>query len=432
MQEILILINVIILIYTIKKTGGASPAGIASIYITICIASFYVINYLQLTKEMLLFTAMPINDYQGIDTTVISVYTGLNLLSFICAYTAQTNTIKTQQLRTYRTKPNFKIGQNATITICVIFIGLNCANLLHLMSLDIDTLLSNRSYLTIKTPEEIGITNPAARIYHFLFRFIGAISVIILCEALYQRNLLISILSFTFFMYCATLLAAGASRWLAVYIALAALYVYIRKPRYAKTITAALIALTFFSFIFVLLGRASGTYGIAHLGEYINKFNPQILTLYIGGIFVNVFEGAFNLANSIILDPQFNPWYIHHSFLPLFSFMDGFSGKISQLAWKFAPHVPMSAISETYTFGNEWFLIYVCMYFSMLLLASRVYTSDLSFHAKMALMAPTYYIIIAQHTYSLRTMMKPTLFLIILFSLILIVKRKTRPSGLSR
>ena len=28
MQEILILINVIILIYTIKKTGGASPAGI--------------------------------------------------------------------------------------------------------------------------------------------------------------------------------------------------------------------------------------------------------------------------------------------------------------------------------------------------------------------------------------------------------------------
>jgi len=411
MIETLLLVNILICFYSLKTFSIAAPNALSSFYITACLLSFYTITTMGLTKEMLFFTAMPIDEYGEKTFEIVLTYTFLNCLSLLFKKKKPLIQPHNKNFKILKKLPRIKY----TSVVIILLLLLNCVNLLHIANLDTNILMSNDDYLTIKTPDAIGITNDFFRIYHFLFRFIGAAMVIVLCDTIYQKKGVAMFLSSLYVGYCTLFLTAGASRWLAVYIALALLYVIIKKPRHKGVIITALIAATFFSFLVVLMGRSSGNYGVSHLTDYLDEFKIKLIPVYITGILVNIFEGVFNLANSIKLEPHFDLWYINHSFLPLPSFVDDFTSKINIFAWKFAPHVPMSAISESYTFGIQWFAIYIILYFAFLKLSMRAFFTMQNASLRMALMAPTYYILIAQHTYSLRTMIKPMIFLSILF-----------------
>lgn len=420
MEIILLALNLAITFAVVKRNGG-NPNSVASIYLTGCLLSLYTLTSLELTKEMLFFTAMPIESYEDVWTDVYATYTAMNLLSY--AISPRILPVQGSPLfleAATLEQSMFRISVPIEVALFVIFLALCLINVVHFFSMDYETLMSNDLYLTIKTPEAMGIRGDAMAVYHKLIRFIGASAVIVLCESLYQRKHPVTLVSAIYLLYCLLIMATGASRWICVYSALALGYVLIRKPAHNKPLLILLTIVTFFSFLFVLMGRANGAYGLSHLSSYMDAFSFNMIPMYISGVAVNIFEGAFNLANSLKLDSTFDPWYVRHSFMPFFSFMDGFNERVPELAGKFAPNVPMSAISETYLFGPPFFAAYLTMHVTTLRLSISVYQRQtIPFILKMALMAPMYYIVIAQHTYSLRTMVKPTLLMLIVLAMVL-------------
>src|SRR6185312_15962694 len=86
----------------------------------------------------------------------------------------------------------------------------------------------NTSYLTVKTAEEVGITNPVMAIYHQGHRILALFTIMGYYALSWRRDPAKKLLCMTYSLYALIIMIAGSSRWIVLYgvIAMFASYVF--------------------------------------------------------------------------------------------------------------------------------------------------------------------------------------------------------------
>lgn len=391
----------------VKRGGVVSPASVHVLYAFGCLALFLIITFLDLGKDDLIFTAMPINDFRPVKEKVMAYYLGIIILGVVVQRFSRVRRAGIPTVKTGGKRYSSVNGLPALFVLSLLCV----MSVMHFIELDYETLYRNTEYLRIKDPDGVGISSSFGRIYHFLFRFVGLVATVLFLFYLGSRKYLHAVLSAFLSSYSILLLIAGNSRWVPLYFAVAVAYFLFSGKRLSSISVWLAISLMFLSFVKVLLGRESQYQGISEIYNDFAAIQFERLGIYIGGFAVNVFEGSFNFANTCLIEPYFELKYKILSFSPLFSFMDGFDLIRDDLKFKFAPNVPMSAYSEVWFFGPLYFLFFMVFYGYFLLVLNKVFSRGGAMALFLAV--PAYYVIVSLHTYSLRTSWRLILVLLV-------------------
>ncbi|WP_143040609.1 hypothetical protein [Rhodobacter sp. 24-YEA-8] len=246
--------------------------------------------------------------------------------------------------------------------------ALCCATLLHFLDMDKSVLWYNTNYLTIKTAEDVGLSNEFTIVYHQAFRIVGLLSGMLGVILIFNGRIALGFLFFFLWFYAVLLLYIGNSRWLIIYFSSVAIAVRIfGRGALSRTGFYLLILCALISFIQVIFGRGGDHFGFSVLSNQFFSFSLSDVPFALRGILINTFEGALNVANSILISPSFSQRYQIGSVSPLLSTIDGFDTFRDSDKAKFAPHVPMGAFGEVLHFS----LPIQILYFLVLFLAMR-------------------------------------------------------------
>jgi hypothetical protein len=273
--------------------------------------------------------------------------------------------------------------------------------------IDKSVLLSNTDYLSIKEPSSIGLLNPLGAIYHTLFRYVGVTFIGLSCFLWLSGRKSSAVLPLIVALYPFIFLLAGNSRWAAFYVAIIIIVLILKQKPIAAFIWFIVLLLIMQK---VLVGRNLLHHGLLHTFDYLTVSNRMGLTYTLMSMGINVFEGAMNVANTLLHDPSFAFRYQILSFSPFFSFIDGFATIRDLLKYKWALNVPMSALSESYQFGIVYFLLFCSLYFYLLRNIEFLLKHKIS-PAVLLIFFVFIYVTIGMHTYSVRTFWKLMLFL---------------------
>jgi hypothetical protein len=285
-------------------------------------------------------------------------------------------------------------------------------NIVHFLSLDLNSLWHNSSYLTIKNADEIGINNPLMAIYHQLFRVMTILTILGYFLFDWRSMPYAKVLCLIYSAYGLILMIAGSSRWSALY----GMFAFLALQAFNK-LNLRNGAFTLFS-IFVLFehalySRSLNEFGVSQIVPNLLALDGNFILKSIGGVFVNTFEGGINFANGMILAPQYSLTEQLLSISPLPNAIDGYA---AESAIMINPYAPMGGLGEFvfFNFGIQIFII------GMFLLFLRLcYMADRDgnvFIRYTSAMAGSYAIYILP-SYSLRTSWK----IIILVTAFLVV-----------
>jgi hypothetical protein len=406
-----------------KRNGVFSATFIHCFYCIGCMITMLIVFHFGIKKNDVLFSAMPLSDFSSVILPTFIIYTLLIATALAINISSYRNkNIPTNKL--YESLPHLKLLLNSRkISQLILFISCTFifCHSIHFISINHNVLMSNTNYLSIKDPNLIGLTNPLGRIYHFLFRYIGLVFAGLSCLYFLSSKKFMGYLTLLVTLYPFIFLLAGNSRWAAFYFVIPTLVFLVEKKK-----GYAFISFSFMLIILqkVLIGRSLFYHGLSHTFDYLTADRTESITLQILSIVINIFEGAMNIGNTLLHSPNFNDTYKNLSFSPLFSFMDGFSGIRDDMKFKWAPHVPMSALSESFQFGYVYFLSFLGVYFILLKNIDALLRKKLK---------PTIifvffifiYIALGMHTYSVRTFWKLML-LLALVTIYLQVGRKAK------
>jgi hypothetical protein len=236
---------------------------------------------------------------------------------------------------------------------------------LHLVEVSPAKFWEYTGYLSIKSPEGAGISNPVFGIFHQIVPYIG-IGLWVFLSYTWSRGhfvlfffaLLPSLYTFLFSFCLASRFAVAT-----LVISGTALLVAGRGNR---VIGLCLLLLALWVYQGVILTRTlsgkSGTFGLAAVcSAMLNKqvLNPEGLSFLL----FNVFDGGCNLGHAILRAPLTYPLaYKIKSFNPGASYWDDYATLRLTAAHKILWNCPYSAYSEVFLFGIGWlfgFLLFI-------------------------------------------------------------------------
>ncbi|KQT49350.1 hypothetical protein ASG47_03145 [Devosia sp. Leaf420] len=377
------------------------------------------------------FSAMPMEGLSSIQLQVYIVVLLLNVVS-IASMIGSPNVRAMQRGRTRSVlRQEFTRGGQidrvmsspAAALIIAFFVIVTC---FHFASIDRSVLWYNTSYLAIKTPEELGLNDPITEVYHILMRVVGLAAIVVTTFYVAVRRYFFAAFSFFLFIYSFTIMLAGNSRWVPLYLFLSAVAsIVIRKK--GSLYSYLCFALGFFFFAVVINGRGRGEFGMSIVLDNIAQTNISEIGTYLSGSAINALEFALNLANSIDIAPVFSENYQLLSFSPLLSSMDGFDGIMGADKAKFALHVPMGGLGEVVHFGIFYQLLYAVALFSMLRMSWRVFVKC-DFLTAIMLNIASIYVLYIMPNYSIRTTFRFELAIIAVSFVLIRIQKNGRKS----
>jgi hypothetical protein len=406
-----LLVLFLMFIFIRKKVGGISFTALSSLYVLLSYAVFLIVSELDVRKSFfhfsdVSFSAMPINDYSFIGFKVFLVFF-LTMLVFVVGALKLSSGRNFELLRLTDLRVKFdSLGfvfkrYKPLLLFYALFILV--LSICHLLSLDFDLLMLNYEYQTIKDPELIGITNEFIRFYHLSFRVFGLLTLLLSLYCLKARFYFISILLSISFIYVFILLLAGNSRWVFVYSAFS-IFISILLFR-NKTLTIISLVIAVFSLPKVMLGRGQAEQGLSEILDQIALvWDVGVFKIFFLSIY-NLAEGGLNIANSFLITEQHTQLYKYLSFSPFPSFIDGFNEISETGSIRLHRYVPMSGISEIYSFGPGFVLFfYSILYFFIINIEKLRITKGVGIYIVFTVIS--LYSLSTLFSYSLRTTWK--------------------------
>ncbi len=401
MVEFLLLFTAfVIALSTTDKTRLFSPGGAFSIYAFLSMLTFYVVTSFEF-QQKILFTAMPLYGLQTVAKATLTQYLFLVVLGKLASFgipSISVNKQPRQSVRTFRNAERFINGWGAALVIYALAI----LTLINFLEIDKSLLWHNRTYLTIASPEAMGITNTMGRIFYFGMRPIGLVLFSLSIYYYFTRNILLFSVCLVISGYILIIMLAGSSRWAPLYFLSAFLSNAYLRRRMFSALNILLLSLMFISFLMVLIGRNEPDQGLSQIFNNLAQISSSSVWPYLGGFVVNVTEGATSFANTMLIDSNHAPIYKNLSFSPLPSIIDGFSEiqEFSQI--RISVYVPMSAIGEAYKFGVGYMVLFYTGIFIWLRTTTRLFLKN-SGPGALLITIISYWLIFTLHTYPIRT-----------------------------
>ncbi|UCX04256.1 hypothetical protein [Shewanella glacialimarina] len=391
-----------------KKNGTLSVATMHSFYCLGCMVVIYTVFLLDLNKNDLGFTAMPMPYFGDVIKEVLFIY----MLLIISAYYVSFPVIKKPLLNHNDFSLKLNIMSKVIGSVEFFYISLlvsilfGLSNLIHFLSINESFFYSNTYYLLLKESDLLGLTSSVGKIYHIFFRYIGLCFALMFFISFFMKKYILAIVFFISSIYPFIFLLSGDSRWAPMYLAWGFIFIKLAKNPFLFILNAICF---FMVLVKVLIGRELDYHGFNHIFDFYDYFFVKDIPIYIFGIFVNIFEGAMNLANTLLHEPRFDIKYKLLSYSPFFSFMDGFSLIRDDLKYKWAPNVPMSSLSESISFGYQYVIFLLLPYFYIMKNIDLRLKHEINIVNVLVLVVFTY-VAFGLHTYSIRTFWKIIVF----------------------
>lgn len=384
--------------------------------------SDFVVNYIH-------FTALP---FTGIQNFVFEVRMTLLCLSLITVAAAIGGSAKAvssslnfgNELMTF----GQKFSQSYGGLILTALVLLNLLNVFHFFSMDIDQLWHNSVYLTVKNAEDIGIKNPVMAIYHQVFRILVIPTILGYFLFDWRSSPVSKTLCLIYSSYGMVIMLAGSSRWAALYgvFTLLAMQAF-KKITILNGVSVA--AITFIVFEYALYSRSLNDFGLSQIGPNLASLNFDFMVKSIRGVFVNSFEAGINLANGLMIAPNYTIREQLISLSPLPHAIDGYDADDAILINIYAP---MGGLGEFIFFHPVVQILVVVSFFGFLRLTYLADRYGNIFVRYSSAMAASYAIYILP-SYSFRTSWK-IIFLVSAALLVWYILRQVanrRPSRLA-
>jgi hypothetical protein len=356
------------------KMGLFSPASIYIWFMTVDLAVFLIIAYQRLDKTEFTFTAMPWPAFDLVILPVVLIYGILILVGWLSVFRLRKPDAKNHVLeQVLRSLPKFR--KDFTFLIAAFLLLVLWMEIIHFWDIDKNLFWLNNGYLILNDPNSAGIQTPVGRWAHFLLRPLGLVLVSAGAFFWVRRRRNTAVLFFLVSIYPLLLAIAQNSRWAPLYIigglAVVALFGDVRR-NFLFMGSGGVLALLLF--VKVLIGRNTPYQG---LGGTIDVFRVILADLQFQrwgiGFFLNIFEGAQSLANSLLLQPSFPAAYSLLSFSPTVSAIDHFDRTMGPYVVMITPVVPMNAYGEALFFGLPYFIFLLVVLLIWLRVMTRLF-----------------------------------------------------------
>ncbi len=360
---------------TSRHVGALSPASFYIGFMVVDLAFFELICFLGLDSSDIKFTAMPWPDFEPVFAKTVLVYGGLIVAGAVSVVGLRRNGRQDNEA-----KGSFPAARNAWRPLLPFFLGFSIlvflAEILHIIEIDWDVFWKNDQYLLLNSPVLAGVETLHGRLIHFALRPIGLLMVASATFHYLQRRRGLAIWLMLLSVYPFLLALAQNSRWAPVYIAgIVAILLSFGRKRKHFIYAAAWGGVVFLLMIKVLVGRNTPYQGLGNFWEVISVVfaNMNQLGFWVAGVFMNVFQGAQNFANSLLLAPYFPVQYKLVSLMPTISAIDHFDTIKEVCLVKITPFVPMNAYSETFLFGPGYFAFFIFVVMLWLRVVSKLF-----------------------------------------------------------
>lgn len=428
----LLLLLIICYFLTWKLSGASSAVSVFSLINFFQAATLSAVSYAGIVKEDIrigttYFSAMPMLGMNRVETKVIALFLVMSVGALFAAVLGRIIGGKAKrESYAFIIQSSLEArGRGGFLTspiMALCLLPLYVISYFHFVSMDQTLLWQNSDYLTIKTPDEIGLTNPILVVYHTLLRVIGLLCIVLFEISLKSRNRAVAIVAFPVIIYSLFLMTAGNSRWIPLYF-FAWMATRIILSGKVGLVSLMLLILGLFSFVVVLNGRSSDLFGVSQIYSNLFSVNIDEVGSYFVGVWVNVFEGGMNIANTVLLGPNLSGRYQWGSLSILPSSLDGFDQFRDLDKAKFAIHVPMGGISEAISFSLGAQVVFWSTIFISLVLLDLINRKNRSL-ITLAINIFSCYVFYILSTYSLRTSFRFIVCIIVVSSVLVAVQSR--------
>jgi len=341
-----------------RKAGFLAPASVYIWFMNMDLALFLCIHFAHLDRSNFAFTAMPWPPFDSVLQPTAMIYGVLIFSGWLSALKLRKRMIPAQSSPRMMAALSRFAGKGSFSTLPIFLFIVLWMEVFHLWDIDKSLLWQNQTYLTIVNPDSAGIDTLLGRLIHFSLRPLGLLLVGAGTFFWAQRRRKTATLFFLLSIYPFLLALAQNSRWAPLYIAcvlVVNIFIGTVKRSFHSVIIWGILGLLVF--LKVLIGRSTPYQGLAGTVDVFRIiFSNSQPERWILGFFLNVFQGAQNLANAFLLRPGFPEIYKQLSFSPTISAIDHFDEIVNVYQVKIAPVVPMNAYAEAWLFGKPYFL----------------------------------------------------------------------------
>jgi hypothetical protein len=371
---IVLIVGMILGFIVARKYGLLSPASVYIWFMIIDLVIFLIIAYGHLNKADFTWTAMPWPPFDGVILPVTLIYAILMPLGWISVLGLHKPEAPSQVLEgMLKSLP--RLRKNFTFLVAAFLLLVLWIEIVDFWEIDKGLFWRNNVYLLLNDPGSVGIHSLVGRMSHYLQRPIGLLLVSAGAFFWVRGRRLTGGLFFLASIYPLLMAVAENSRWAPLLVlggvAVMAFFGNIRRHLPAMA-AGSLFGLVLF--VKVLIGRNTPYQG---LGGTFDVFRVILADLQLQrwgiGFFLNIFEGAQSLANSLLMHPTFPINYAVLSFSPTISAIDHFDRIMPSAVRLITPIVPMNVYSEAWFFGPPYFLFLVIVVLVWLRLMTKLF-----------------------------------------------------------
>ena len=419
MIEITLIFNLFFCFLISRNTLLFSPLSVFAWFT--CFSYFLYFLLLNISDlNTRLFSAMPVSGINSAYYEVVITYSLIIFFAFLFSLNIKKNSY-VNRLSYLQEQINTTNINNSYIRVILIVVIILTS--IHFISLDKSILIYNTKYLMLGKPDVLNLPENFARIIHFLLKPISILSfTLFIYFSIFKYNLFYRLIFLLLSIYPLLIMLVQNSRWLPLIFGLGFIVSQFSSSKKRKIYQFFLIILVFFSYLKVLLGRGTSYQDLGTTFKIFYLIDFNNLISYFFGLYLNACQGVVNFANTILISPNYNINYILSSFSPLISSLDNFVFYRELYEVRITRHVPISAFSEAYHFGNIYFAIYLFITLYWLRKTTIFYLKN-STLMSLVMLNLSYWLIFIQSQYSVRTSFR---FIIISTIISIILTNKTK------
>lgn len=414
MNAFLLCLVSIFFVYLLAQRDLLNPATVFAGFAFLNASVFYVCGILGYGPSRAQDWWQFSEDFAPVAPQVLAFYAGQCLIAIIAFRIAKIDKKATTLNSEFFGKVNrqqlvsrldrvLRSGHGSLCSLGFLF-ALSVLFIAHLAEVSPGTIWEYTGYLSIKTSEGAGITNPALGGLHQMVPYIG-IGLGMFLAYTWSRRLFILF----FFALLPSLYAFLFTLCLASRIAVAILGIsgvaLLVAGRSNRVIGLCFLLLALWTYQGVILTRSlsgkDGTFGLGAIrSAMLSKevLNPEGLSFML----FNVFDGGCNLGHAMLRAPMYYPLaYKIKSFNPGPSYWDDYDAVRLSAAHKILWNCPYSAYAEVFLFGAGWFFGFLAFMTAVLINLCRFWERSRGIVGVMVL-GVSYLSFVALHLYPIR------------------------------
>ena len=399
MENFLFSAIVVVLILILVRRDPLSPASFFGIVSALNGITFYIGSILHLFPQTMRFWYYISQDYSDVNAKVLLFYLSLSLLGYTIDLTIKRTSLRRGKLINI---DNIRLGKYLESPyLLIVLFSVWLLILWHLRNVNIPKMLFYTTYLEVRDPDKVGLTNDLLATIHTFLPTLGMLISPLVVYFYARHRWAHFIVVLLLFVYSLLFTIAIGSRFILIYLSLITLTVFLMRKKI--TISVVLFALlTFITYGTLMAQRyVNVAYGIRPFFDVLFSGKFLVLEYYLFSIY-NFFGGGFVMAEAFQRERLFYPLrYKVLSFSPLPSIIDGFS-KIRHYEHRVIPTGPFNSFAEAYHFG--WgFLIFLIVFLAILLYqATKFWRRANTPIYVFILLFPLYYAVLRMQIYQLR------------------------------